>query len=300
MTIPSLEQIAAHAEALDGRFLALALVFQLANLALRALAWRNVLAAAYRGRDVPVVSVGAAYAAGVALNAVTPARGGEAAKILLVRTRIRDSSVATIASSSSVILMLDAAIGTTLVAVAWSLGALPAPPVPSVPAGALLVLVPLVAAAVLIGIRFAPRLRAVGRQVRQGGAILRSPGRYAREVAAVQVAAWTCRIAVVFFLLAAFGLPATLPTAALVVVAGGLSTAVPTPGGMGTQQALVVYALHGTVSAAGAFSFSVAMQLLVTAVNATIGIAAMMLLVRTVRPVAAVRAGMSVVRGRPG
>lgn len=296
--MPSLDEIAAHAGALDGRFLAVALVFQLANLALRALAWRNVLAAAYRDRDVPVLSVGAAYAAGVALNAVTPARGGEAAKILLVRTRIPGSAVATIASSSSVILLLDALIGLSLVAVAWSLGALPLPPLPPVPAAGLLAALPVVALVVLLGWRFWPRLRGVGRQVRKGGAILRTPRAYVRRVAAVQLAAWGCRIGVVFFLLAAFGLPATLPSAALVVVAGGLSTVVPTPGGMGTQQALVVYALHGTVSAAGAFSFSVVMQLLVTAVNAAIGVLAMMLLVRTIRPVAAVRAGLAVVRAR--
>ena len=57
---------------LDGRFLALALALQLATLAFRALAWRNVLAAAYPRRAVPLFSVGCAYAAGVAANAYLP------------------------------------------------------------------------------------------------------------------------------------------------------------------------------------------------------------------------------------
>jgi uncharacterized membrane protein YbhN (UPF0104 family) len=300
VTLPSVEELAAHAGALDGRFLALALAFQLANLALRAVAWRNVLAAAYRGRHVPVVSVGAAYAAGVALNAVMPARGGEAAKVLLVRTRIPDSSVATIAASSSVLLLLDTVLGITLVAVAWSLGALPTPPLPSVPWPVLFALVPVLALGVLAARRLGPRLRGVARQLRQGVAILGTPGLYVRRVAAPQAGAWLCRVGVVASLLAAFGLTAPLTAAALVVVAGGLSTAVPTPGGAGTQQALVVVALHGWVSAAGAFSFSVAMQVLVTTVNAAIGVAAMMLLVRTLRPMAAVRAGFAAARSRPG
>ena len=300
MTLPSLEELATRAGELDPRFLALALAFQLVNLGLRGVAWRNVLAAAYRGRHVPVVSVVAAYTAGVALNAVMPARGGEAAKVLLVRTRIPGSSVATIAASSSVLLILDTVLGIALVSGAAALGVLPIPPLPSVPWPALLALVPVLAVAAVLARRFAPRLRGVGHQLRQGVAILGTPGAYARRVAAPQAAAWLCRVGVAASLLAAFGLSAPLTAAALVVVAGGLSTAVPTPGGVGTQQALVVVALHGWVSASGAFSFSVALQLLVTAVNATIGVAAMMLLVRTLRPVAAVRAGFAAARSRPG
>ena len=253
MTLPSFEELAARAAELDPRFLALALAFQLVNLGLRALAWRNVLAAAYRGRHVPVLSIGAAYAAGVALNAVMPARGGEAAKVLLVRTRIPGSSVATIAASSSVLLILDTVLGIALVSGAAALGMLPTPPLPSVPWPALLALVPLLAVAAVVVRRFAPRLRGVGKQLRQGVAILGTPGAYVRRVAAPQLGAWLCRVGVAASLLAAFGLTAPLTAAALVVVAGGLSTAVPTPGGIGTQQALVVVALHGWVSASGAF-----------------------------------------------
>ena len=54
---------------LDGRFLVAALVLQLGTLAFRSLAWRGVLVAAYPGRQVRVVSVAGAYAAGVAMNA---------------------------------------------------------------------------------------------------------------------------------------------------------------------------------------------------------------------------------------
>jgi uncharacterized membrane protein YbhN (UPF0104 family) len=104
--------------------------------------------------------------------------------------------------------------------------------------------------------------------------------------------AWTCRIGVAFALLAAFGLPATLPLAGLVVVAGGMSTLVPaTPGGAGTQQLLIVLVLQQTATAASALAFSIGMQVGLTAVNTAIGLLGMLLVVRTLRP-AEVRAAL--------
>jgi len=136
-------------------------------------------------------------------------------------------------------------------------------------------------------------------QLRQGGAILRSPGRYLREVAVVQLLAWSCRVGTAWSLLAAFGIKAGVLTAALVVVVGGLSTLVPaTPGGAGTQQLLLVALLHGTASAAAAVAFSITLQASVTVVNVGIGLAALMAAFRTVNPLAAARAGART--ARPG
>ena len=135
------------------------------------------------------------------------------------------STVAGVGASNGVVLLFDSVVGASLLATAWALGLLPALPHPSattaLAAGAALVLV----AAVILAV---PRLRA---NVRQGVAILA--------------------------MLAAFGVPATLPIAGLVVVAGGMSTLVPaTPGGAGTQQLLIVVALQHVASAASALSFS--------------------------------------------
>jgi uncharacterized membrane protein YbhN (UPF0104 family) len=108
---------------------------------------------------------------------------------------------------------------------------------------------------------------------------------YLLRVVPPQLGAWACRIGVAFALLAAFDLPATVPLAALVVVAGGLSTLVPaTPGGAGTQQLLIVYALSTTASAAQALSFSIGMQAGITVVNTLVGLAGLALILRTVRP----------------
>ena len=70
-----------------------------------------------------------------------------------------------------------------------------------------------------------------------------------------------------------------------------MSTLVPaTPGGMGTQQVLLVYVLLTVTTTAQAVAFSVGLQFGVTVVNALIGCAAVMVAFRTLRPLAAVRA----------
>jgi uncharacterized membrane protein YbhN (UPF0104 family) len=102
--------------------------------------------------------------------------------------------------------------------------------------------------------------------------------------------AWCCRVGVIMCLLAAFGLPATVALAALVMVVGGASTVVPlTPGGAGTQQVLLAVTLSQTASATAVVSFSLAMQAGVTLVNALLGVAAAMAMCGTLRPVRAVR-----------
>ncbi len=301
------EAVVQHLAVVDGRWVGLALAFQLANLVLRSFAWRNVLRAAYPDRRVTAFMVGSAYAAGVALNALLPARGGEAAKVALVRAQLRQSAVATVVASSAVILVFDGALGGALLAGAWLGGVVPVLP-GLAQARDLVAGHPLAAATAVAciglagGLAFRRGRRAVMRlrlQLRQGGAILRSPRRYLREVAGLQLLAWSCRVGTAWSLLAAFGIHAGAVTAALVVVVGGLSTLVPaTPGGAGTQQLLLVALLHGTASAAAALAFSITLQASLTLVNVGIGLAALMAAFRTVNPLAAARAGART--ARPG
>lgn len=279
---------------LDGRFLALALVLQLAVLALRALAWRGVLVAAYPEKRIPVVGVGCAYAAGVAVNAFVPARGGEAAKVALVRSQLPGSSVATIASSLSVVLALDMLLGAALMTTLWSLGrapAFPSPPsVDTLPLVVGVVVVVAVTAGLLAVARITETVRRFLVAAARGFSVLRSPWRYAFTVLPFQLSAWACRIAVVYLVLHAFRFDAGIGTAVVLVVFTGVSTAVPVPGGAGTQQVLAVYALQGVASTAGAISFSVGMQLGVTAMNTAVGLLATMLMFGTMRPLRTVKA----------
>lgn len=253
-----------------------------------------MLAAAYPEKRIPVLGLGCAYAAGVALNAYLPARGGEGAKVAFARTQIPGSSVATIAASLSVVIVFDAVLGVALMALLWILGL--APSLPSLPSVGMfplsLALLALVAVAVALFAfgrvaDHAGRLRAAAAR---GLSVLRSPWTYASTVLPFQLSAWACRIAVVYVSLHAFHVDAGLETAVVLVVFTGLSTAVPVPGGAGSQQVLAVYALQGVVTTAGAISFSLGMQLGVTAVNTAVGLLATMLLFGTIRPLHAVRA----------
>ena len=85
------------------------------NHVLRSAAWCGVLAAAYPSAAVSVPARAlTATPPGVALNAVAPARGGDAVKVGLVRAAVPGSSVATIAATMSVLVALDVVIGTVL------------------------------------------------------------------------------------------------------------------------------------------------------------------------------------------
>jgi Lysylphosphatidylglycerol synthase TM region len=270
-------------------------MLQLAALALRAFAWRNVLAAAYPARAIPVFSLACAYAAGVGLNAYLPARGGEAAKVALARAQIPGSSIATVAASLSVVMVLDAVLGASLILGLWATGVLPA--LPSLPGHGFVwivagVAVASVGAAGLLAHRFAAASRRVLSSAVRGLTVLRSPWRYVTTVVPFQLAAWACRVGVVYCALEAFRFDVGVATALLVVVLNGASAAVPVPGGAGSQQVLAAYALQGAVSTAAALSFSVSMQIGVTAVNTTIGLIALMVLFRTVRPLGAARAAV--------
>ena len=300
-SLAALDGAADRLAALDGRLVTLALVLQAANLVLRALAWRNVLAGAYPSRRIPLLGVGAAYAVGVALNGLLPARGGEVAKVALVRTQLPRSSVVTIAASGGVVLALDAVIGVVLLVAVAALGGLPAPPSPELSAsplvgGAVVLAVAAAVAAARLAPAAAARLARLRRQAAAGVAVVRDPRRYASAVAAVQIAAWACRIGAVWALLAAFGLDVSPTISAAVVIAAGASTVIPgAPGGAGTQQLLLVYALQHVASAADALAFAITMQAGVTALNAAVGLAAAMIVFRTLRPVPALRAAL---RGR--
>ncbi len=262
---------------LDGRFLLAALVLQLGTLAFRSFAWRGVIAAAYPGRQVRVLSVAGAYAAGVAMNAFTPARGGELARVLIARTQIAGSTVPTLAASLAVVTLVDGLIGSVLLGVLWATGVSRFCPRFRErsrwgSAGGLGLAVAAAGRGLAFRLRPEP-MRRLARRAAQGLLIMRQPGRYACTVLPFQVVACARRIGVVWLVLAAFGIRTSLATAALVVVLNGASTLVPVPGGAGTQQVLATFALQGAVSTGGCRSRSRSgCRYCVTGVNVAAGI----------------------------
>src|SRR5204863_241047 len=84
--------------------LGLAVLLHLANLLLRATAWRAILRAAVPGHRVPWRGVTGAYLAGAGMNGVLPARGGDVAKVVLVNRSVPGASCAVGASALLVVL----------------------------------------------------------------------------------------------------------------------------------------------------------------------------------------------------
>ena len=71
--------------------LGIALALQLARLLSRAPAWRNILRASYPEAEITRRMVAGAYLAGVGVNAIVPARGGDLLRLYLIRHRVEET-----------------------------------------------------------------------------------------------------------------------------------------------------------------------------------------------------------------
>jgi uncharacterized membrane protein YbhN (UPF0104 family) len=282
-----------HLASVEWRPLAVALSLHLLKLVLRTRGWLTILAAAYPDRRVRWRSVLGAYLAGVGVNAITPARGGDVVKLYLAKRGIPGSSYATLSATLVVETLFDFLVATLLFAWAIQQGVLPGLAVlerlPSVDWGWLLRhprlslalgVLAVVAALVLAG----QATRTFRRRFAAGFAVLEDPRRYVVGVVSWQAASWVCRIAATYFFLRAFGLAPTVGDAFVVQVVQSLATLLPfTPGGIGTEQGLLVYAFRGEASATAVVSFSVGMHLALVAANVVVGFAAIALVLRTLR-----------------
>jgi uncharacterized membrane protein YbhN (UPF0104 family) len=279
--------------------LAIALGFQLLRLLARVPAWRNILRAAYPGLAIPRRTVLGAYFAGIGVNAVIPARGGDLLKLYLVKHRVNDTTYPTLGASLIVETLFDTLVAGGILAWALTIGVLPGldvlPDLPQVDWSwplrhkreALvigIVWVAVLALLTVIGIR---RARAFKERVRQGFAILGDRRRFVLQVATWQGASWVFRFASVYFFLEAFRVPATLHNALLVLAVQSLSTLLPfTPGGVGTQQGLLVYVFDRAatgISGSLLLSFSVGMYISTTILSVVVGFGALFLMIRTFR-----------------
>jgi uncharacterized membrane protein YbhN (UPF0104 family) len=281
--------------------LAIALLLHTANLLLRTFAWYAILRAAYPDTKYRYRSCAGAYLAGVGVNAIAPARGGDLVKIFLTRTRLEGSTTPTIISSLLVETLIDIVLGAALLGYALTQHVLPrVPELPRIPAFewswaasnptlAAIIATFILLALILIVRRAKTAGQAFAARVRQGFTILRTPRRYIVAVVIPQLAGWGCRVGAAAAFLEAFGIPGTLRNALLVMVVGSLTTLLPvTPGGVGTQQALIVVVLSGAASDAHLLSFSVGAQAAVIVANAVIGGIALVLMLRTLQLRAAI------------
>ena len=273
-----------HVVAVHLQLLAIAVGFLLANLLLRATAWRTILQAAYRGGRVRWRTIAAAYVSAAGVNALIPARAGDVTKVYLAHRGMPGAAYTTITSSLVCETLLDMAIGPILLIAALATGRLPslgalghlsAFESSFMAAHASWVAIVLAIALIALGVFFGwveRHVTSFWARVADGFAIVRTPRRWVVRVLVPQLCGWGCRAAAMYFFLAAFSIPASGLDALLALSAGSVSTLLPlTPGGIGTQQALLGYMFRRQAPAAAVLSFSVGMQLTVTVVYAIVG-----------------------------
>jgi glycosyltransferase 2 family protein len=285
-----------HLAAVQWHALAVAIMFHVLKALVRTFAWRNILRAAFPGARVRRRTVIGAYLAGVGVNSIAPARGGDAVKLYIARHGIEGSNYATLTSTLAVETLFDFFVASALFLWALQLGVLPSLDVlPNLPEvdwtwilrhprlgllfGAALALLALVGGAWVAG-----HIAELRRRLARGFAILGDKQRYLTEVVSWQALSWVFRFIAVWWFLKAFNVPATVENALLVLVVQSLATLLPfSPGGAGTQQGLTAYILRGKASTTALLSFSVGMTVATTATNVVLGFGAILLTLRTVR-----------------
>ena len=276
--------------------LALAICCHLLKMACTSRAWRNVLAASYPEERVPWISIYGAYLAGVGINAIIPARAGDAVRIVLARRAIPGSTYTTVVSSTLVLSFFDMLAAGLFLAWALSLGQLPGIDVLArldsfdfawLFSRPLLFDLAVATTLVLVGIVafwIAGHVADFRDRVAQAFRVMSPPTRYLGRVVPWQAADWTLRIVTIWFLLDAFDIPQTLEHAGLVQVSSSVATLFPiTPAGIGTEQAFLLYVLNGVASASVLLAFSVGAKLTLTVTNVVAGFTAIALTLRTVR-----------------
>jgi uncharacterized membrane protein YbhN (UPF0104 family) len=285
-----------HLAAVQWTALGIALALHVLKLVFRAIAWRTILRASYPDAKLKLRSVFGAYVAGVGINSVAPARGGDVVKLYLVKHRIDGGSYATLAPTLVVETIFDFVVAGALMIWALSLGVLPAHEVysriPTVdwkwfvdhPRYSIAILVALAVLALAAFVWARRRVRAFREHVSQGFAILRDRPRFYRGVILPQGISWLFRIGALYYFLRAFGVHASLHNALLVQVVDSLATLFPaTPGGAGTKQGLIVYLFKDeAISRTLLVAFSVGMNIALVVCNLALAAVALLLMARTI------------------
>lgn len=272
-------------------FLAAAVAFGLANLALRSRAWQAILRAALPAERIRYRTAFGAYCSGVGVNAAIPARAGDVVKVFLIKRRAPSVGYPTLVGTLVAETLFDFVVASGLLIWALSAGILPGLRLPEIPAFEISLALrhPYISLASLVVIAIGAmllvrRVREFWHEFGKGLTILRTPTRYLRSVVSYQALGWGCRAGGAACFLVAFHVPASLQGALIVQVAGSIGSLLPaTPGGLGPKQALLVVMLAGTAGRTDVLAFSAGMELTLLAVNALLGLTCLAVMVRNLR-----------------
>jgi uncharacterized membrane protein YbhN (UPF0104 family) len=286
-----------HLASVEWQWLALGIVFHLCKLLAVSRAWTNIVRAAYPNSAVRYRQMFGAYVAGTGVNAIIPARGGDVVRLFLAKRRVEGATYTTLVSTSLLQTIFDIVIASCFILWAITQNVLPglnvlrSPNLPSLDwgwafrhplAGLILVGLLLLFGTALV-FWIAERVEQFKAKVAQGFAAFTDRSYYVRHVVVWQLLDWSLRLATVFCFLNAFGIPATLHNVLLVQVSQSLATVFPvSPGGIGTEQGLLVYIFRNVTSKSLALSFSVGMRVTLIIVNALVGFTAILLMTGTI------------------
>jgi uncharacterized membrane protein YbhN (UPF0104 family) len=253
-------------------------------------AWRNTIAASYPEQEVRWRSIYAAYLSAVGVNAIVPARAGDAVRLYLAHRAVPGSTYTALASTLLALSFFDMTMAGLIFGYALTLGVLPG--VGSLgrlpgfdfgffagnPEFSAVLLLALAIFGVIGFFWLRLHVAEFKLRVRQGLAVMSDRTRYLREVALWQAGDWVLRFTAIWFFLDAFGVEQSIRNVLLVQVTQSLATLVPiSPGGIGTEQAFIVYVFKGAVSTSKLLSFSVGMKLTLILTNIVIGFSALFL-----------------------
>src|SRR5205814_4298249 len=284
-----------HLAAVKWDFLGYAVACHVIKLLFRAGAWRAIIGAAYPDADLKFRSAFGAYVAGVGVNSVVPARGGDLVKLYLVKQRAEEAKYPTLASTLVVETIFDFFVAGALMIWALSIGVLPTHQVYSriqtvdwkfllrherATFWGLVIL----AGVAVVGFFLArTRIDEFWDRIKLGFAVFGDRRRFLLGVVLPQAISWMFRLACLFFFLEAFHVHASIHNALLAQVVDSLATLFPaTPGGAGTKQGLIVYLFRGqAISRSLLLAFSVGMNIAVTVANLVMGFVAIGLMAKT-------------------
>ncbi len=274
--------------------LGIALLCQLTKLCCTSRAWRNILVTSYAEENVRWRSIFGAYLARVGVNAIVPARGGDAVGLFIAKRRIEGATYPTLGATLVALTLFDSVLASCFILYALASGELPGS---SVLAhlhafdfhwffahlrGTLIAIGLILLALLLLLLWFAEQLAGFRKHVSLGFSVFSDKTYYLRHVALWQAADWGLRLVAIFFFLRAFHVPATLHNAILVQVTQSLAVLFPiSPSGIGTEQALLLYTFAGKAAKSVLLSFSVGMRVTLIIFNALLGFGAILLMMRT-------------------
>ena len=253
------------------------LAFQTAQTGLVALAWRNILRAAYPKAGVTYRPILAYYAGGNALNGILPASAGTVAMLGFFRTSIEGSTVSGLVGATVVEnlffmavavviygwLFLSAA-GSFDVHFGWFSDHLGWTVFLIVASGLLI--------AITLRILWA-RAKQTWENAKDGGAILSEPRKFFVQVVGVEMLSYAARMGVNATFMHAFHIPVSVENVFLIVAASSISSTVAVaPGAVGAQTALASVVLKGVAPQAAISAYAIGQQIITTAWNVGFGL----------------------------